>query len=271
LSHNFKKQILPENFTSSSSRSFGFSIAPFNPAKLILIILVVTSLVFFAPTPYIFKNAEARCPNGYHKSPSGDCEKFIPHTGLPSCPNGYHRSPDGDCEQVSNNDVGARTTITHDNSNDNNKPSSSMGSSQSSSTTTPMTATANDCDQSLWGHVYNPSRLQIIDSCKSVTGIIDSIRSEADGDFHIRLKLDSQFSNLINSANIKGQHGEIVVEPICINPVTQADAISSCQNFRQNISIPRVGTHVEVTGSYVLDKEHGGWAEIHPVTSIRKQ
>jgi hypothetical protein len=25
---------------------------------------------------------------------------------------------------------------------------------------------------------------------------------------------------------------------------------------------------VEITGSYVLDKEHGEWAEIHPVTSI---
>ena len=45
--------------------------------------------------------AEARCPNGYHKSPSGDCEKVVLHVGkLPRCPNGYHRSPDGDCERV---------------------------------------------------------------------------------------------------------------------------------------------------------------------------
>ena len=271
MSHNFKKQISYENFKPSSLRSFYFSIGSFNATNFILIILVVTSLVSFMPTTCIFKIAEARCPNSYHKSPSGDCEKFIPHTGLSSCPNGYHRSPDGNCEQVTNNDSGARTIIKQDNSSNNNNPSSSMGSSQSSSTTTTLTATANGCDQSLWDHVYNPSRLQIIDSCKSVTGIIDSIRTEADGDFHIRLKLDSQFSNLINSANIKGQHGDMVVEPICINPVTQADAISSCKNYHQNISIPPVGTHVEVTGSYVLDKEHGGWAEIHPVTSIKQQ
>jgi endonuclease YncB( thermonuclease family) len=47
-------------------------------------------------------NVLARCPNGYHKSPSGDCEKFIPHKAhsLPRCPNGTHRSPDGDCEAV---------------------------------------------------------------------------------------------------------------------------------------------------------------------------
>ena len=43
----------------------------------------------------------ARCPNGTHRSPSGDCEEVVPHTGLPRCPNGYHRGPSGNCEQVS--------------------------------------------------------------------------------------------------------------------------------------------------------------------------
>jgi hypothetical protein len=110
--------------------------------------------------------------------------------------------------------------------------------------------------------------LQVVDNCKSVTGVIESKRVEKDGDFHIMVKLDPQFSNLINSANIKNQFGDLVVEPICVNKVTQADAISACQNFRQNISIPPIGSHVKVIGSYVLDTEHGNWAEIHPVTSI---
>jgi hypothetical protein len=101
-----------------------------------------------------------------------------------------------------------------------------------------------------------------------VTGVIESKRVEKDGDYHIRVKLDPPFSNLINSANIKNQFGDLVVEPICVNKVTQADAISACQNFRQNISIPPIGSHVNITGSYVLDREHGNWAEIHPVTSI---
>ena len=39
-----------------------------------------------------------RCPNGYHKDESGQCEKFENNKGKPRCPNGYHRSPDGDCE-----------------------------------------------------------------------------------------------------------------------------------------------------------------------------
>jgi micrococcal nuclease len=43
----------------------------------------------------------SRCPNGSHRSPSGDCEKVTNTIGLPRCPNGYHRGPDGDCERVS--------------------------------------------------------------------------------------------------------------------------------------------------------------------------
>ena len=126
------------------------------------------------------------------------------------------------------------------------------------------------CDETLWNHVYNPERLQIVDRCKTVTGIIESKKPEADGDFHIRLKLIPQFSNLINSANVKGQLGDMVVEPVCQKAITQLDAISACFNFHQNIDIPMIGSRVNVTGSYVLDKEHSGWAEIHPVTSIVK-
>ena len=44
--------------------------------------------------------------------------------------------------------------------------------------------------------------------------------------------------------------------------------IPFCKNFHQNITIPPDGTHVSITGSYVLDEDHERWAEIHPVTSI---
>jgi endonuclease YncB( thermonuclease family) len=47
------------------------------------------------------QEVDGRCPNGYHKSPSGDCEKVTDTKGMPRCPNGYHRSPDGHCEKVS--------------------------------------------------------------------------------------------------------------------------------------------------------------------------
>ena len=42
----------------------------------------------------------ARCPNGTHKSPSGDCEKVVNSSNnLSRCPNGFHRSPSGICER----------------------------------------------------------------------------------------------------------------------------------------------------------------------------
>jgi hypothetical protein len=153
----------------------------------------------------------------------------------------------------------------------NNQPPGAPTSSSSSAFPSPsnVASSPGQCDPSLWNHVYHPARLHVVDSCKTVSGIIESIRVEKDGDFHIRLKVDPQFSSLINSANVNGQFGALVLEPICQNPVTQPDAIAACENFNhQNISVPPVGTHVTVKGSYVLDEEHSGWAEIHPVTSI---
>ncbi len=73
----------------------------------------------------------------------------------------------------------------------------------SPSIVTASESTPGKCDDSLWNHVYNPSRLQIVDKCITVTGIIDSIRSEQDGDLHIRLKLDPSHSHLVNQANEK--------------------------------------------------------------------
>ena len=77
------------------------------------------------------------------------------------------------------------------------------------------------------GGIYNPQRLQIVDPCKSISGVIESTTVERDGDYHIRLKPDPEFANLVNSANINEQLGYLVVEPICQNLVSQQDAISA--------------------------------------------
>ncbi len=52
--------------------------------------------------------------------------------------------------------------------------------------------TAQICDQTLWNHVYHNYRLIVHDSCMSVTGRVNTIYSEADGDMHIRLQLDTE-------------------------------------------------------------------------------
>ncbi|TRZ80432.1 MAG: hypothetical protein D4R90_01675 [Nitrosopumilales archaeon] len=149
--------------------------------------------------------------------------------------------------------------------------------SVSNVTTTPIkqktdvqpTQVKQTCDATLWNHVYHPQRLKVIDPCKTVTGVIQSIKKEADGDYHIQLKLDAQFSNLVNSANVKYQHGYLVLEPVCQNIVTQNDAKSACLNYKSMLTIPPKGNHVTVTGTYVLDLQHDSWAEIHPISSIQ--
>ena len=70
------------------------------------------------------QEASARCPNGYHKSPSGDCEKVIDTKGMPRCPNGYHRSPDGDCERVNKDSNSNGNSYTKNNDDDQNSDKS---------------------------------------------------------------------------------------------------------------------------------------------------
>jgi len=126
------------------------------------------------------------------------------------------------------------------------------------------------CDSALWGHVYRPERLTVLDSCTTVRGILEGEIRERDGDIHLRLKLDSQFESMLNEKNRSAQYGDLVLEVICQSPVTQADAVSFCNTQDRTWEIPPVGTHVQVTGPYVLDTQHG-WNEIHPVNSIQPE
>lgn len=151
-------------------------------------------------------------------------------------------------------------------------PSAFAGSSAPS-------ATDPHCDASLWQHVYagDPrrfeapqDRLHVIRNCVQVTGTIESARAERDGDWHIRLKLDPAFRDMLDDKNISEEHGDLVLEPVCSNPIRQHDTIDegACDGFKQDIfDKSMIGEHVEVVGAYVTDMEHG-WNELHPVTSI---
>jgi len=133
-----------------------------------------------------------------------------------------------------------------------------------------VSAIAQKCDASLWQHVYHPERLQVLKKCVVVTGVIVHSKEEKDGDRHIQLKLDPQFSDMLNARNKAAQGGNLVIEPICVGAVTQSDAVTACKGFHSKIVIPKPGQRVRVTGSFVLDIENPGhgWQEIHPVTSI---
>jgi hypothetical protein len=61
--------------------------------------------------------------------------------------------------------------------------------------------------------------------------------------------------------------GDLVVEPVCVRSVSQADAVSTCAADGDPIdSVPAtVGAHLWLQGRYVFDLQHGGWAELHPL------
>jgi hypothetical protein len=125
----------------------------------------------------------------------------------------------------------------------------------------------NDPD-SISSHVYNPDRLTIVNSCIKASGTVENVFEEKDGDYHLRVALDSNYSSLVNDANRQYQYGDLVVEIICALPINQQDAVSACQGYTSNITVPSVGDHITVTGPYVLDTDHYDWAEIHPVYSL---
>ena len=144
--------------------------------------------------------------------------------------------------------------------------------------------------QCKWGPplagVYISSRLQLLDRCETVSGTVDCLKLEPDGDYHVRLRLDPQFTSLLRPANglqiCGGQPGpHLVVEIIPQHPqgilfrTNNADAGGFVDP-----RVPSPGEHITATGPYVIDtnslhrilyqgRPAENWAEIHPVWAIK--
>lgn len=99
----------------------------------------------------------------------------------------------------------------------------------------------------------------------------DGVRHEADGDTHGWLQVDPQFADMLNPGNTSDEGGNLVFEIVCHYTVTQPDAQSACSGFADHTTIPPVGTHVAITGTFVREKNHKKWNEIHPVSRIEVQ
>ena len=127
--------------------------------------------------------------------------------------------------------------------------------------------TAIDCDTTFWKYVYNPERLEVIDKCKTVTGIIEESSADEDGDQHMLLKLDNGQEDLLTKKNTKKKQSNLVIEAVCANKTTLGKVGNTCNGYINKIQIPKLGDHVRVTGSLVNDT-HNGWNEIHPITKI---
>lgn len=132
--------------------------------------------------------------------------------------------------------------------------------------------------------VYLPSRLTVKQACTTVSGTVDCVEHELDGDVHIRLRLDAAYARFLTAANAaqrcSGHPGpHLVVEiipqtghlPFLDNSATRGGFATPAE--------PAVGAHVTVTGPLVWDSDilhdlvHPGqntanWAEIHPAWNI---
>jgi hypothetical protein len=122
-------------------------------------------------------------------------------------------------------------------------------------------------------NVYHPDRLIVLASCVTVTGVVESVRHERDGDYHIDLNVDATFMPLLNATNASLQHGYLVTEIVPADesgctvgqpPRPAAGTYDYGMCTGADLVAPPIGSYVSVTGPWVLDRDHG-WNEIHPV------
>ncbi len=130
-------------------------------------------------------------------------------------------------------------------------------------------------------NVYHAYRLHIVKSCLAVTGTVEYVRREDDGDVHVELSLPANESHLLDAANVADEYGHLVTvivpadQPDCTPgeppplPPTAYRSYSYSYGIctGADVATPALGARVVVTGPYVLDADHG-WMEIHPVWSV---
>ena len=133
--------------------------------------------------------------------------------------------------------------------------------------------------------VYLPFRLHVRKRCVTVTGRVDCVHREPDGDVHIEVHLGRRYRHILTPANayqkcpghnsphlvveIIPQNGEL---PFPDNSATRAGFVTP--------KAPKAGETIKITGPYVLDtnalhdlifpgKQVANWAEIHPAWNIK--
>ncbi len=132
--------------------------------------------------------------------------------------------------------------------------------------------------------VYLPSRLHVKKRCVTVTGIVDCLRREPDGDVHIELRLTRGYRRLLTPANAFQRCPHQTGPHLVVEIIPQGDQLPFPDNSASLAGFvtpraPPAGARITVTGPYVLDtnalhdlivpgKNVAGWAEIHPAWNI---
>ena len=87
--------------------------------------------------------------------------------------------------------------------------------------------------------------------------------------YDVPIAPDPQFTNLLNDGNKSKLNGWLQVEVICQAPIHAdvPDSYRACATYTGKVTVPPVGAHIQATGAYTLDHDHG-WMEIHPASVI---
>lgn len=108
-----------------------------------------------------------------------------------------------------------------------------------------------DCATDPLHKVYRPQRLHVVATCQDVTGTVVAWRHEHDGDYHVGMRMDDP--SWVNLANVERQHGLTVVEFVPTMP-RPAKFFS--------------GQRLRLRTTKVLDLQHSGFIEAHPVFAV---
>lgn len=93
--------------------------------------------------------------------------------------------------------------------------------------------------------VYDPSRLQVVARCQTITGTVKLVTREHDDDLHILFAVDPKW---LDAANYKDQQGDLVVEFMPTD----------------HYPTPVAGDRLQLLCTLVNDVGHAGWRECHP-------
>ncbi len=112
----------------------------------------------------------------------------------------------------------------------------------------------------VFNETYDPERLRIIDTCRVVEGVvIGPPFITGDGDYCFDLEPSPQYKGMLSIGSIVLRKSRLHIE---IVPADQEKLLSQLGGGL----CP--GDRVRVKGVFVIDTDHGLWAEIHPVITI---
>ncbi|MDV3244313.1 MAG: hypothetical protein LYZ66_03955 [Nitrososphaerales archaeon] len=110
--------------------------------------------------------------------------------------------------------------------------------------------------------VWGPQRLRVLDTCVTVSGVVEGLTRTSgpanDNDFGIDIRLDTQYGHTLSIGNLVLEDGLMHAEVVPSQQASMASILASLMP----------GDRVVITGSLVVDTDHGFGAEIHPVWTI---